>query len=166
VSTLGMPPARGALTSAIRDFAAHGIWEISSAEDPESRRSESRVTASVLRRPLLPREGPTLPAAPTTRSISRSGTIWRAPAPSGLGTAERRKLLTPPSATSPLVANTGSTSRPHQRPLVLSARRSELIDDWLWIEGMWSRVGPAALRAREKFGEPRLYENFEALAKR
>jgi hypothetical protein len=42
---------------------------------------------------------------------------------------------------------------------------SELVDDWLWIEGMWSRVGPAALRAREKFGEPRLYENFEALAK-
>jgi hypothetical protein len=42
---------------------------------------------------------------------------------------------------------------------------SELVQDWLWIEGMWSRVGPAALRAREKFGEPRLYENFEALAK-
>jgi hypothetical protein len=42
----------------------------------------------------------------------------------------------------------------------------ELVDDWLWIKGMWSRVGPAALRAREKFGEPRLYENFEALAQR
>jgi hypothetical protein len=42
----------------------------------------------------------------------------------------------------------------------------ELVEDWLWIEGMWSRVGPAALRAREKFGEPRLYENFEALATR
>jgi hypothetical protein len=41
---------------------------------------------------------------------------------------------------------------------------TELVHDWLWIEGMWSRVGPAALRAREKFGEPRLYENFEALA--
>ncbi|MEO6857949.1 MAG: hypothetical protein ABI323_05100 [Solirubrobacteraceae bacterium] len=39
-----------------------------------------------------------------------------------------------------------------------------LVNDWLWIEGLWSRVGPAALKAREKFGEPRLYENFEALA--
>ena len=43
---------------------------------------------------------------------------------------------------------------------------TELVHDWLWIEGMWSRVGPAAVRAREKFGEPRLYENFEALAGR
>jgi hypothetical protein len=42
---------------------------------------------------------------------------------------------------------------------------AELVHDWLWIEGLWARVGPAALRAREKFGEPRLYENFEALAK-
>jgi hypothetical protein len=41
----------------------------------------------------------------------------------------------------------------------------ELVHDWLWIEGLWSRVGPAALKARDKFGEPRLYENFEALAK-
>jgi hypothetical protein len=41
---------------------------------------------------------------------------------------------------------------------------SELVHDWLWVEGLWSRVGPAALKAREKFGEPRLYENFEALA--
>jgi hypothetical protein len=40
----------------------------------------------------------------------------------------------------------------------------ELVHDWLWVEGLWSRVGPAAVRAREKFGEPRLYENFEALA--
>ena len=41
---------------------------------------------------------------------------------------------------------------------------TELVHDWLWIEGIWSRVGPAAARAREKFGEPRLYENLEALA--
>jgi hypothetical protein len=40
----------------------------------------------------------------------------------------------------------------------------ELVHDWLWLEGIWSRVGPAALRQREKFGEPRLYENFQALA--
>jgi hypothetical protein len=42
---------------------------------------------------------------------------------------------------------------------------AELVEDWLWLEGLWSRVGPAALRDRERFGEPRLYENFEALAK-
>ena len=42
---------------------------------------------------------------------------------------------------------------------------AELVHDWVWVEGLWSRVGPAALRARAKHGEPRLYENFEALAK-
>jgi hypothetical protein len=40
----------------------------------------------------------------------------------------------------------------------------ELANDWLWFAGAWSRVGPAALRARESVGEPRLYENFESLA--
>ena len=40
----------------------------------------------------------------------------------------------------------------------------ELVDDWIWIEGIWARVGPAALRTRERLGEPRLFENFEALA--
>jgi hypothetical protein len=40
----------------------------------------------------------------------------------------------------------------------------ELVTDWLWISGLWSRVGPAARRAREQMGEPRLYENFERLA--
>ena len=40
----------------------------------------------------------------------------------------------------------------------------ELANDWLWFAGSWSRVGSAALRARESAGEPRLYENFEALA--
>jgi hypothetical protein len=41
---------------------------------------------------------------------------------------------------------------------------AELVHDWLWVAGIWARVGPAALKAREKYGEPRLYENFEALA--
>jgi hypothetical protein len=41
---------------------------------------------------------------------------------------------------------------------------TKLVNDWLWIEGMWSRVGPAALKHRARFNEPRLYENFEALA--
>jgi hypothetical protein len=41
---------------------------------------------------------------------------------------------------------------------------SELVYD-LWAPAMlWSRVGPAALRQREQYGEPRLWENFEALA--
>jgi hypothetical protein len=40
----------------------------------------------------------------------------------------------------------------------------ELILDWLWVEGMWAKVGPAAARLRESTGEPRLYENFEALS--
>jgi hypothetical protein len=41
----------------------------------------------------------------------------------------------------------------------------DLVYDWLWVEGAWNRVGPAAKRAREKAGVAQLYENFEALAK-
>ena len=40
----------------------------------------------------------------------------------------------------------------------------DLVYDWLWVNGSWDRVGPAARRAREKAGVPALYENFEALA--
>jgi hypothetical protein len=40
----------------------------------------------------------------------------------------------------------------------------DLVYDWLWAAGVWSRVGPAATRARERAGVPQLYENFEALA--
>jgi hypothetical protein len=43
---------------------------------------------------------------------------------------------------------------------------SELVFDWLWVSGAWDRVGPAAIRAREKSGASILYENFEALAAR
>ena len=39
-----------------------------------------------------------------------------------------------------------------------------LVLDWLWVEGLWDRVGPAAIRAREQLGAAALYENFEALA--
>jgi hypothetical protein len=39
-----------------------------------------------------------------------------------------------------------------------------LVYDWLWVAGVWERVGPAAIRAREKAGVAVLYENFEALA--
>jgi hypothetical protein len=41
---------------------------------------------------------------------------------------------------------------------------AQLVNDWLWIDGLWARLGPAAVRIRERHGEPRLYENFEALA--
>lgn len=40
----------------------------------------------------------------------------------------------------------------------------ELAYDWLWVSGLWERVGPAARRAREKTGVAAMYENFEALA--
>jgi hypothetical protein len=43
---------------------------------------------------------------------------------------------------------------------------TDLVLDWLWVSGLWARVGPAALRLREKQGVPELYENFEALARR
>lgn len=39
-----------------------------------------------------------------------------------------------------------------------------LVLDWWWAAGVWARVGPAALKARDKVGVPELYENFEALA--
>jgi hypothetical protein len=39
-----------------------------------------------------------------------------------------------------------------------------LVTDMWWMEGLWSRVGPAAKRQREHLGEPRLSENFEKLA--
>ena len=40
----------------------------------------------------------------------------------------------------------------------------ELVEEILWVSGTWAKVGPAALKMREKTGEPRIYENFEALA--
>ena len=43
---------------------------------------------------------------------------------------------------------------------------TDLVLDWLWVSGLWSRVGPAAVKLREKLGAPALYENFEALAAR
>lgn len=41
---------------------------------------------------------------------------------------------------------------------------TDLVLDWWWAEGVWTRVGPAALKLRAKHGIPGLYENFEALA--
>ena len=39
----------------------------------------------------------------------------------------------------------------------------ELVEDWLWIDGLWGRVGPAAVKYRDKMDEERLFENFEAM---
>lgn len=39
----------------------------------------------------------------------------------------------------------------------------DLVQDWLWVAGVWERIGPAALRARAQT-MPQMYENFEALA--
>ena len=39
-----------------------------------------------------------------------------------------------------------------------------LLNDLLWIEGIWAQVAAHALYAREQSGVALLYENFEALA--
>jgi hypothetical protein len=41
---------------------------------------------------------------------------------------------------------------------------TDLVLDWWWVSGAWSRVGPASVKERKKHGVPQLYENFEALA--
>ncbi|MDX6309709.1 MAG: hypothetical protein QOI06_2755 [Nocardioidaceae bacterium] len=41
---------------------------------------------------------------------------------------------------------------------------TDLVLDWLWVSGVWARVGPAARKQRDKHGVQALYENFEALA--
>lgn len=41
----------------------------------------------------------------------------------------------------------------------------QFVLDFVWAKGAWDRVGPAALRAREEAGEPKLFEHFEALAR-
>ncbi len=41
---------------------------------------------------------------------------------------------------------------------------TDLVLDWLWIAGVWEKVGPAARKFREDRGVPQLYENIEALA--
>jgi len=72
---------------------------------------------------------------------------------------------------------TSSADDPHVRSLLMFGEtvdtlvkqgvldRGLVLDLW-WIEGMWKRVGPPALRQRQRIGEPRLFENFEALATR
>ena len=42
---------------------------------------------------------------------------------------------------------------------------SELLFDWLLVSGVWERIKGFALGVREEAKEPKLYENFEAMAK-
>ena len=46
----------------------------------------------------------------------------------------------------------------------LGVLNRELVLDLWWVAGLWARVEPAARRLRERLGQDRLYENFEALA--
>jgi len=39
----------------------------------------------------------------------------------------------------------------------------DLVNDWVWLPGIWARVGPAAKRARTSLGADNLYENLETL---
>ncbi|HEV7958297.1 MAG TPA: DUF4760 domain-containing protein [Acidimicrobiales bacterium] len=39
----------------------------------------------------------------------------------------------------------------------------DLVRDIYWFDGMWPKVAPHALAARERANEPKLYENFESL---
>ena len=41
----------------------------------------------------------------------------------------------------------------------------ELLFDWLAVSLVWDRIKGYALGLREQVGEPRMYENFEAMAK-
>ena len=41
---------------------------------------------------------------------------------------------------------------------------TDLVLDWMWVAGVWARVAPAARKSRDKYGNPQLGENFEALA--
>jgi hypothetical protein len=40
-----------------------------------------------------------------------------------------------------------------------------LVNDFWLSSAVWDRLGSAVLKGREEMGEPRLFENFEALAK-
>ena len=69
---------------------------------------------------------------------------------------------------------TAETSDPHVRAMLTwyetigtlvknGLLDRDLVYDWLWVAGVWGRVGPAGLRTRE-VTVPQMFENFEALA--
>lgn len=40
----------------------------------------------------------------------------------------------------------------------------ELLFDWLLLEPLWNRMKPILVGMREEMGDPRLFENYEAMA--
>jgi len=41
----------------------------------------------------------------------------------------------------------------------------DLVNDFWLSSAVWDRLAPAVVRCRKEMGEPRMFENFEALAK-
>jgi hypothetical protein len=50
--------------------------------------------------------------------------------------------------------------------VVRGALRFDLVYHWLWLQGLWNRVRPAAEACRQATGEMGLYDNFEGIANR
>jgi len=48
--------------------------------------------------------------------------------------------------------------------VVRGVLRFDLVYHWLWLEGLWKRVEPAAESCRQATGEMGLFDNFEGLA--
>jgi hypothetical protein len=48
--------------------------------------------------------------------------------------------------------------------VVRGVLRFDLVYHWQWLQGLWSRVRPAAEACRQATGEMGLYDNFEGLA--
>jgi hypothetical protein len=73
-------------------------------------------------------------------------------------------------------AETATAAEPHVRKVLYFGEAigtlvkqglldRDLVLDMFAMEYSWNLVGPAALRVRERVGEPRMYENYEALAR-
>ena len=50
--------------------------------------------------------------------------------------------------------------------VVRGVLRFDLVYHWLWLEGLWKRVRPAAESCRQATGEAGLFDNFEGIATR
>lgn len=96
--------------------------------------------------------------------MEAAGFVWSDDLP---GTYEEFKAKCPPtSAESGYVRTVAAFNE-----TVATLWKHELIDealltDWLAIHGTWERMKAILLGMREASGEPRLWENFEALAAR
>ncbi len=64
-----------------------------------------------------------------------------------------------------LVANLEAVRPVQETPFRLEGdRQDDLLFDWLAVSAVWERIKGYALGVRQGAGNPRLYENFEALA--